>query len=226
MDELLEYPFGTVQEGATTFSALNGTRFQVVNGTPLNMTDITNGQDGQMIAILGDGNTTLVNNSRLVLGGDLLLEEDKIHILVYLTDAWYSLSQPEAYVNPYVGKLVRMISGEVTHTQVGGGVSEDFNVKIRALADLTGMTQFRLSGYSAGIIGGDVNLSWSTNGSSWNTDASPTLSITSTPGFFTTSFGTLDVGARIATCYLRLVALQSTGGDTLNLSSCTIEFKP
>lgn len=217
---------------------MNGTRFQFTNSGAVSVTDITDGQDGQVIFLLGDGQTTLVDNTRLELGANLLLATDKIHPLMYMSGKWYPLSAsvPSAgagisvsgttVTNKYVGKRVQFLTSQQTHTQAGGGVYETFAANIRTISDLTSLGQFRISAYSAGSIAGDVRLAYSTDGSSWTTITSVTLSITTTPGFFSTAFAALDNGAQIATCYLRLMVSQSSGGDTLDLSSCSVEFKP
>lgn len=87
--ELIESPFVHVQDDATVISALNVTRFQFTNTVPTSVTNFTEGQDGQLIALLGDGNTTLVNNSTLVLGGNILLTANKFTLLLHLGGAWY-----------------------------------------------------------------------------------------------------------------------------------------
>lgn len=237
-EELPEAPVTQVQDSATTFSALNGTRFQFTNSGAVSVTDITDGQDGQLVLLLGDGQTTLVDNTRLELGANLLLAVDKIYPLMYMTSKWHTLSAstPTAgngisvsgstITNKYVGKRVQFLTSQQTHTQSGGGVYEAFAANIQTISDLTNLGQFRLSGYSAGSIAANVRLSYSTDGSSWTTLTTVTLAITTTPGFFTTSFGALAGGAQIATCYLRLMVEQSSGADTLDLSSCSAEFKP
>lgn len=84
---------GKIQIGDTTPSVLNVKRFITQNTDPTTITNFLNGQEGQEIVLLGDGNTTLEHGTNIFLIDevDLLLATDKAYSLIRLNSKWYQL---------------------------------------------------------------------------------------------------------------------------------------
>lgn len=77
-------------KGVTTPSVANLNMLVFVNTSALSVTNFTGGFDGMVLKLLGDGNTTIVNNASIVTntGANKLLG---LHIyeLVSYANVWY-----------------------------------------------------------------------------------------------------------------------------------------
>ncbi len=79
----------------STINALNVELFDLNNTSPTNIATISNGQNGQTIHLLGDGQTTLTNagNIRTRTGASVLLATGLIYQLTYMKTStvgyWY-----------------------------------------------------------------------------------------------------------------------------------------
>ncbi len=216
-------------------------RIQFVNTVATNVTDLTKAQDGQFVLLLGDGFTTLKNNSRLVLGADQLLAANKVYSLLYLAGAWYPAGggalagagisvSGSTISNLYVGKHITLFSGgPITHATSGTYDWFPSNVNTYvSVQDLTGMTQFRLlysvksSLAGTGII---AKPAYSGDGSSWTdfTAMSTSTPSTSAPSFFSSAWTSLPVGAQIATSW---IGIKFKADSNMDIYSISAEFKP
>lgn len=238
LSELVEEPFDLAPTSATTVSVLNLTRIKFSNTGSTTVTDLIDGQEGQLVILLGDGFTTLANNSRLALGSNTLLQSGRIYPLVYHGASWYPLptAAPTAgagisvsgttVTNLYVGKSITLIGFSATlHTSTSDQYPSGL-VRYNMVTDLTGMTQYRISGTVHSVVGSpSIGLQYSTDGSSWSDAGTADYSATGN-GNFSTSFASLTAGARIATCWIRPYVTLSFGSDEVVISFLSVEFKP
>lgn len=92
--QFLTIPENTPQKfiaGDTTPSVLNQSFWIANNGSPLTITQFEDGAQCQRIYILGDGNTTIANNSSIKTntGANKLLAVDKIYTFTSINGVWY-----------------------------------------------------------------------------------------------------------------------------------------
>lgn len=83
---------GALRPADPTPSVLNLTKFAAVNVAPVDVTYFDDGFDGQTIAILGDGQTTVKYNvTKLVTntGADKLLQSLKVYRFTRYDKVWY-----------------------------------------------------------------------------------------------------------------------------------------
>lgn len=82
---------GKVKKTVTTPSVKNVERFITENSAPVTITDFLDGQDGQRLWILGDGQTTLDHGTKMFMAGgaDLLLAADKVYNFIRMNGKWY-----------------------------------------------------------------------------------------------------------------------------------------
>lgn len=174
-DELIESPFVQVQNGDTVLSILNGTRFQFTNSGSVSVTDLTDAQDGQLVALLGDGNTTLIDNARLALGSNQLLEIDKIILLIYQSGAWYPIVSTaavdsidiQAYTANHTIVLARQatqidantVSGNITLTLPDAALSTG---KIIYVTKTSAANTVTVAAAGTDTINGVANDAWTT----------------------------------------------------------------
>ena len=96
--EFKELPLIYVQQSrnSSLVSVLNVTRLRFLNTTPITVTNLTNPQDGQEVKILGDGYTTLDNNSFIhtFTGSPKLLAANTVYTFVYFFPVWYEDKAP------------------------------------------------------------------------------------------------------------------------------------
>lgn len=92
--ELPENAVLTAQTGATTIPVLNTTRVRFVNTGAVTVTNLTGGQNGQQVLILGDGFTTLANNANIQTstGANKLLVNNRVYSFVLFSNKWYEAS--------------------------------------------------------------------------------------------------------------------------------------
>ena len=69
---------------ATKVNVENIEKVKFINTAPVTVTEFTNIQDGQTLFILGDGQTTLANNTKIVTntGANKLLVNGLVHVFV------------------------------------------------------------------------------------------------------------------------------------------------
>lgn len=72
---------GVLTKGSATPSILNCVRWKAMNTAPVNIVDFKNGQPGQEIKVLGDGFTTVNNNTKIKnnTGANKLLAVNKVY---------------------------------------------------------------------------------------------------------------------------------------------------
>jgi hypothetical protein len=63
--ELPEQPVERVEIGVTVVDVLNKTRLAFFNTVKTDISNFTNGQEGQNIILLGDGHTEVLNNTNI-----------------------------------------------------------------------------------------------------------------------------------------------------------------
>jgi hypothetical protein len=92
--ELPANPVQTVQNTATTASVLNITRLKFTNTVATTVTNFLSGQDGQNILVLGDGFTTIANNSNIqtTTGANKLLTANRVYSFTFFGTKWYEAS--------------------------------------------------------------------------------------------------------------------------------------
>ena len=85
--------FSTIQKAAVTPSVKNCEFWQAQNTGAVTITNFIDGQPGQRLYILGDGQTTLQHGTKMFMqgGADLLLAASRMYLLVYLNSAWYQI---------------------------------------------------------------------------------------------------------------------------------------
>ena len=84
-------------EGIGTFIASDTTpsvqnvRVWKAQGTVVTVTDFDNGAEGQVLFILGDGDTTISHNANIKTntGANKLLAADRLYIFVHIDGIWY-----------------------------------------------------------------------------------------------------------------------------------------
>lgn len=83
-----------IKVGDTTPSVLNLIKFKFQNTSATTITNFDDGQVGQEITLLGDGNTTIANNSNIVTnaGADKLLDDGVVFKFIKYPDGkWHEL---------------------------------------------------------------------------------------------------------------------------------------
>ena len=89
---VLPYQFVAVSKGEATPSVKNITRLKFANAAPINVTNLINGQEGQEVVILGDGNVTLIFDVTKIITNtlaDKLLNAGYIYKLYNFDGIWY-----------------------------------------------------------------------------------------------------------------------------------------
>ena len=84
----------TVQPSNLTPSVLNITRLKLVNTGATTVTNFKFGQEGQNILILGDGFTTVANNTNIQTstGANKLLVANRVYSFTLFGSKWYEAS--------------------------------------------------------------------------------------------------------------------------------------
>lgn len=82
---------GKLQKGTATPSVKNVERWICQNSAPITVTNFLDGQEGQEIVLLGDGQTTVANNANIVTttGGNLLLSANVVYEFIKMNGVWY-----------------------------------------------------------------------------------------------------------------------------------------
>jgi hypothetical protein len=112
--EIPEHPVSEMGLSDTTPSVLNLLRIKFNNPVPVTVTNFLGGQEGQQITILGDGNTTLQNNTNIntISGNNYLLATNTTYIFTYYGGVWIQLSGTAAlaYANAKLDTDVTLVS--------------------------------------------------------------------------------------------------------------------
>ncbi len=76
---------------SVTPSVLNLKTFKADNIAPVTVTNLTDGQDGQPVRILGDGQTTMQHGAKIRtnIGADKLLLADMFYSFLKIDGIWY-----------------------------------------------------------------------------------------------------------------------------------------
>jgi len=82
--------WGYIKKTSTLPSVKNCEHWITQNTAPITVTDFSDGQPGQHLYILGDGQTTLQNGAKISMfgGANLLLASGKLYHLVRLNNVW------------------------------------------------------------------------------------------------------------------------------------------
>jgi hypothetical protein len=242
--ELPETPVLNAQAGATTISVLNTQRVKLQNTGALTITSITNGQEGQEVSFLGDGFTTIENNSGIVTstGANKLLVANTIYKFTYIGSKWIESASGSSYTagaglaltgsafsNVYIGKLIPFISTFRTITGFAGTAS--FVDSLRPRTDTTGMTNIRLSYFSGSSTGsGDwtPSIYYSTNaGGAWTQITFSGMTVSGTNGnLYRSATTSLPVDARNAATWFYAAYTETNAGHSVDLDSLSIELTP
>lgn len=84
----------SIRAGDTTPSVLNVTLFRANNSAPLTITNFDDGQEGQTIKILGDGQTTIQHGTRIFTKtvADELLATNLVYHFTKFGANWYEVN--------------------------------------------------------------------------------------------------------------------------------------
>lgn len=88
---VLPYQFTGESASVVIPNVKNITRLKFKNTAPLTVTNFSNGQEGQELIILGDGQTSVANNANLITGGAHLLNLGEIYRFVLFDNKWYEI---------------------------------------------------------------------------------------------------------------------------------------
>lgn len=88
--ELYNTPIGGTTP-SSTINTLNTSRIALSASTPITVTTLQNGAEGQLIVFLGDGNTTIENNTTIKTntGADKLLLVNRVYVFYFFSGVWY-----------------------------------------------------------------------------------------------------------------------------------------
>lgn len=84
---------GKIKKLSTTPDVQNIEHWDAQNAGPVNITNFMNGQDGQHLYLLGDGQTTLVHGTKIFnnTGANKLLAANKVYHYVKRSGSWYEV---------------------------------------------------------------------------------------------------------------------------------------
>ena len=84
---------GRLTKASTTPSVKNCENWITQNTGAVTVTNFTEGQDGQRLHIVGDGQTTLKHGTKMFMqgGADLLLATNKAYMLLRINGFWYQI---------------------------------------------------------------------------------------------------------------------------------------
>lgn len=82
---------GKFKKLAAMPSVLNCERWQCQNDAPTTIVEFIDGSDGQELLLLGDGQTTIANNTKIKTntGSSKLLIADKVYSFALFNGVWY-----------------------------------------------------------------------------------------------------------------------------------------
>lgn len=244
--ELPETPVLNAPIGTTTISVLNTEKVKLQNTGAVTLTDFTNGQEGQTLHILGDGNTTITHGTKIKTNtaANKLLATNAVYTFTRIGSTWiedagsgstYSAGTGlvltgTTFSNPYVGKHITLFTGPITVTiSAGNSVHIGATGRYALRADTTNMSNVRLSASidGSGASGNHtLNAYYSTDaGGSW-TLITIGATVTNAGAQLVTSTAALPSGAKgSAIWFCPAVTSTSTTGSTI-LYTFSLEFTP
>jgi hypothetical protein len=220
-EQLVENPVLAAPVADATPSVLNTTRIKLTNTSPVTITNFREGQEGQTIYLIGDGQTSVAHNTDIKThtGSTILLEIDKVYI--FLKDgAWKELHKPSVARLPIPfsfhadGSANITLTNQATAEQFLGNSNRNITV-----LDLSGKADVKLvarivtnsaSVNSPRIIAKYRTTFSTTVGDYVNIGTSEVSCSMSSTGIVQTSWIPLAAGARIASCF---VTITQIGGD-------------
>lgn len=245
--EIPEVPILSAQAGQTTISVLNTERVRLNNTGAVTVTNLTNGQEGQLVAFLGDGFTTFANNTniRTNTATNKLLAANQVYIFIRINSLWVETAASGSsflagtglsltgatFANLYVGRTLTLLAEQISFTAVSGLQTFPGTNVYAARINSTNMTNVRVScvGTMTGGNAMQLYIQYSTDGgSSWTS-----LTLGGAAGLFNgtgmqyvTSSVALPVGARNAATWFRPAYLIDLGSPTATFSGFHLEFTP
>lgn len=90
-EQLIEKPVASAGLTLTVINVLNVERIKFANTGAVTVTNFTDGQNGQEIILLGDGNTTVQHNTHIKTStaANVLLAANRIYQFVQFDQVWY-----------------------------------------------------------------------------------------------------------------------------------------
>ena len=81
----------TTTKSSTTPTVSNINFMKCANTTPISISNFLGGAQGQMLRLLGDGNTTIVNGTTIKTNtaANKLLSSTKVYTFTYWSGVWY-----------------------------------------------------------------------------------------------------------------------------------------
>ena len=245
--ELPESPVLSAPKTVTTISVLNIENVKLQNTGAVTLTDFTNGQEGQTIFVLGDGQTTVTHGTKIKTNtaANKLLASNAVYIFTRVSSVWYENSGSTSttysagtglslsgttFSNKYVGKSLALIAGAVSTTlSAGNTVHAGATGRYTARVDTSNMGNVRVSASldGSGATGNhSLDLYYSTNaGSSWNL-ITVGITVSNTSDQRVTGTVALPGGAVGSTIWFSpAITSTSTTGSNI-LYNYTIELTP
>lgn len=236
--ELPESPVLLAQKSVTTFSVLNTTRVRMQNTGSVTVTNFTDGQEGQQIAVRGDGFTSVTHNTniRTNTAATKLLAVDGVYAFTRINNQW--VESAAASTSSVTPKCIDLIATQVSFVTIGSATDQPFpGTNIWASrTDTVGYNTVRFSGIFTCTGPASENtifgLYYSTNaGGSWTAVGmggnSGTLIIdTGVSNKFISDVITLPAGAKNAATWLRPYYLDQSVSQTVSLSGVHLELLP
>lgn len=130
---LPNYFTGQFPRGVTTPVANNVERWHFENTSPVSVTDFLEGQNGQRLYLLGDGQTTLIHNvNKIWLFGEAnkLLQLGKVTYLVRMKNVWREIFGGTAGGAATEISILECLADDMVFTAGGAGVVQldiDYN---------------------------------------------------------------------------------------------------
>ena len=87
-------PIDSIKKTATIPSVLNRNKLKCINTAPITITNFIGGAAGQTIQLLGEGQTTITNNTTIKTntGAAKLLAANKVYTFTLFGAVWYENS--------------------------------------------------------------------------------------------------------------------------------------
>jgi hypothetical protein len=228
--ELIETPLETIKATTTTPNVLNNTKIVLSSTAPVNVTNFLNGQEGQTIFVVGDGQSTIKNNATISTNGnaDKLASSGSVYCFTLVNGVWRELAAPTAAAQLVQNVTIVSFGGD--HTIVFTNTDEDYLNDLHYMAhDTTGVTQYRTfmqAITSTNSATTQVKIFYSTNATTW-TQLGSTLSFAlATKGQALSSYAAMPSGAIGTTVYFKVtVRTDFSPGVTIGVISAMLNLK-
>lgn len=227
--ELVETPLEAV-DSSTAPSVLNNTKIVLSASSPITITNFRDGQEGQTIFVVGDGNSTVQHGTNIFTnsGANKLLVSGSVYIFTLVNGEWREVAGVVASVTP--PQTINIPVGELHTSSSAGSYQEYPNTQVwyRAIADLEGFTEFRVLFTTRNVVapsGMTIRIQYSLNNSTWNTfwTSSSFLSDSTVLG----TYAVIPAGALGPTVYFRVqVSAPNSGSDTVRITSLQVQVRP